>query len=419
MAIAARQSATSAFDAIREKVEAGERLDMDDGLTLMESDDILALGELADTARRAARRHRRGLLRPEPLLEPDERLPREVQVLRVRPDREAGGRVHVHARASSSPTRSSSTRRPASRRSTWSAARARTSASTTTWTSSRSLQRGAARRPPEALHGERDPPHDDALGALARAGAARAAGGRARVAARRRRRDLRRPRAPADRARQGASGHLDRDAPHRARPRHPDALHHALRPRRDLRGADRPPAPAARPPGRDRRLPRVHPARVPPGEHRLRAARLEAVGRHRRPEGDRRVAAHARQHPEREGLLDHDGHAHGGRGPALRGERRPGHGHARDDLPRGRARTPRRSRRSRSSSATSATRAGSPCSATRSTTSCGGGSGGTISTHIRHAPAQTRACFRLRLAEGGRDRESRSYTGARVQEEAR
>jgi aminodeoxyfutalosine synthase len=46
-------SATSAFDAIREKVEAGERLDMDDGLTLMESDDILALGDLADTARRA------------------------------------------------------------------------------------------------------------------------------------------------------------------------------------------------------------------------------------------------------------------------------------------------------------------------------------------------------------------------------
>ena len=46
-------SATSAFDAIREKVEAGERLDIDDGLTLMESDDILALGDLADTARRA------------------------------------------------------------------------------------------------------------------------------------------------------------------------------------------------------------------------------------------------------------------------------------------------------------------------------------------------------------------------------
>jgi aminodeoxyfutalosine synthase len=37
---------------IREKVEAGERLDFDDGLTLLETDDLLALGELADLARR-------------------------------------------------------------------------------------------------------------------------------------------------------------------------------------------------------------------------------------------------------------------------------------------------------------------------------------------------------------------------------
>src|SRR5919204_3383863 len=37
---------------VREKVEAGERLDFDDGVALLESDDLLALGELADTARR-------------------------------------------------------------------------------------------------------------------------------------------------------------------------------------------------------------------------------------------------------------------------------------------------------------------------------------------------------------------------------
>ena len=43
---------TDALDEIREKVEAGERLDLEDGLTLMESDDVLALGELADRARR-------------------------------------------------------------------------------------------------------------------------------------------------------------------------------------------------------------------------------------------------------------------------------------------------------------------------------------------------------------------------------
>ena len=97
MAILAR---TSTLEPIREKVEAGERLDFEDGLALLETDDLLGLGELADLARRAPRRHGRGLLRPEPLLEPDERLPREVQVLRLRRDAEAGARVHdLHAGA--------------------------------------------------------------------------------------------------------------------------------------------------------------------------------------------------------------------------------------------------------------------------------------------------------------------------------
>jgi aminodeoxyfutalosine synthase len=40
------------LELVREKVEAGERLDFDDGLALLESDDLLALGELADLARR-------------------------------------------------------------------------------------------------------------------------------------------------------------------------------------------------------------------------------------------------------------------------------------------------------------------------------------------------------------------------------
>jgi len=40
------------FAPIREKIEARERLDFEDGLALMESDDLLALGELADLARR-------------------------------------------------------------------------------------------------------------------------------------------------------------------------------------------------------------------------------------------------------------------------------------------------------------------------------------------------------------------------------
>ena len=40
------------LDLVREKVEAGVRLDLEDGLALLESDDLLALGELADLARR-------------------------------------------------------------------------------------------------------------------------------------------------------------------------------------------------------------------------------------------------------------------------------------------------------------------------------------------------------------------------------
>jgi aminodeoxyfutalosine synthase len=44
--------AVDTLSEIHEKVDAGERLDFEDGLALMESDDVLALGELADLARR-------------------------------------------------------------------------------------------------------------------------------------------------------------------------------------------------------------------------------------------------------------------------------------------------------------------------------------------------------------------------------
>jgi aminodeoxyfutalosine synthase len=43
---------TDALAPIRDKVEAGERLDFEDGVALLESDDLLGLGELADLARR-------------------------------------------------------------------------------------------------------------------------------------------------------------------------------------------------------------------------------------------------------------------------------------------------------------------------------------------------------------------------------
>jgi aminodeoxyfutalosine synthase len=43
---------TDTLAPIREKVDAGQRLDFEDGLALLESDDLLGLGELADLARR-------------------------------------------------------------------------------------------------------------------------------------------------------------------------------------------------------------------------------------------------------------------------------------------------------------------------------------------------------------------------------
>src|SRR5947207_15477507 len=49
MAVADR---ISTLDPIREKLVTGERLDFDDGVALLESDDLLGLGELADLARR-------------------------------------------------------------------------------------------------------------------------------------------------------------------------------------------------------------------------------------------------------------------------------------------------------------------------------------------------------------------------------
>ena len=48
----ARLDRTGTLASIREKVEANERLDFEDGLAILESDDLLEVGELADLARR-------------------------------------------------------------------------------------------------------------------------------------------------------------------------------------------------------------------------------------------------------------------------------------------------------------------------------------------------------------------------------
>ena len=43
---------TSTLGPVREKIEAGERLELEDGLAILESDELLEIGELADLARR-------------------------------------------------------------------------------------------------------------------------------------------------------------------------------------------------------------------------------------------------------------------------------------------------------------------------------------------------------------------------------
>ena len=96
--------------------------------------------------------------------------------------------------------------------------------------------------------------------------------------------------------------------------------------------------------------------------------------RRRRPEDARRLAADARQHPEHQGVLDHDGRcrspqvalhfgANDVQGTVVREEIFHAAGATHGDRAEDRA----------SSSASSARPAASPCSATRSTTSCGDG----------------------------------------------
>ena len=68
------------------------------------------------------------------------------------------------------------------------------------------------------------------------------------------------------------------------------------------------------------------------------------LDRRRRPEDDRRLAPDARQHPEHQGLLDHDLDAARAGRPALRRERHPGHGDGGADRPRRPAPSRRRRR---------------------------------------------------------------------------
>ena len=89
------------------------------------------------------------------------------------------------------------------------------------------------------------------------------------------------------------------------------------------------------PSGRDRRVPAFIPLAFHP-ENTVFEQRGWSNGRLGRPEADRGLTAPARQHPEHQGLLDHDGPAADANRPALRRKRRAGHGRPGGDLPRGR-----------------------------------------------------------------------------------
>ena len=226
----------TSLDQIRAKVEAG-RAARPRGRARADGVRRPARARRAGRPRPArARRRRPRLLRPEPLLEPDERLPREVQVLRLRRDAEAGARLHEDGRRARRRRRARA-RADGLHRDPHGQRREPARRPRLLRRHDREAARGASGRGPQVLHGLGDPPHDDALRADPRAGAARAEGRGPGLAPGRRRRDLRRPRAASRRAGQGVGRDVAARSRHRAPAGHPDALHDALRPRRDLRGA--------------------------------------------------------------------------------------------------------------------------------------------------------------------------------------
>ena len=280
----------STLGPLREKIEAGERLDLEDGLAILESDDLLSLGELADLARRV----RGGT---DEVYFVQNLYLNQTNVCRVKCKfcAFAATRKQEHAytitTGGARPRRGRAVRRYRLHRDPHGQRREPAHRVRLLRRHDPLTRAGAPRRAPQVLHGLRDPPHDDAVRPHARRGAARAQGRRARLPPGWRRGDLRRPRPGADRAGQGTSGDLVPRARHGPPHGDPDPLHDALRARRDVRGAGRPHPPAPRAAGPDGGLPRLHPAGLPSREHRVRAARLASHDRRRRPEDARRSRA--------------------------------------------------------------------------------------------------------------------------------
>ena len=160
---------------IREKVLAGERLDFDDGVALMETDDLLALGELADLARRQRgggdevyfvqniNLYQTNVCRVKCKFCAFAKTRKQEDAFTLTADEfvedavaqhELHGFTEIHTRQRREPARRPRVlRRPPAQ-----------------------AEGGAAGRPPQVLHGVRDPPHVEARGLLARGGPAHAAG---------------------------------------------------------------------------------------------------------------------------------------------------------------------------------------------------------------------------------------------------
>ncbi len=213
---------------------------------------------------RAAAR-RRDVLQRQPPPEPHQRLRRLVRPVRLRREVRRHPRVDLHRGAGGRGRRARRHRgghRVAHRGGPSPQARRRVLRS--------AVRRALGTLPlgaPQGADDGRDRLPGAAREAAGRGGGAAPGGGRPGFLPGRRRRDLRRARARRDLRPQDLGRALARDRAHRAHARPQVELHDAVRPRRDGRGAGRPPRAPARAAGRDGRVPVLHPARLPPGQH--------------------------------------------------------------------------------------------------------------------------------------------------------
>ena len=122
----------------------------------------------------------------------------------------------------------------------------------------------------QGAHRGRDRAHRAHREDVDRRGADCAARSRTRYAAWWRSRSVRPWRENGDRRQEAGCRGLDRGTSHRPSPGHQVELHDALRSRRDHRGSRRASRHASLSPGRDRRLPRLHSARLSPRQQRAR-----------------------------------------------------------------------------------------------------------------------------------------------------